>query len=159
MAPLGAIGLAFVGLVSPSLKHIAALSLSTPALVLATIGTFLWLAVAAGFCEEFLFRAVLQSRLAAVLRSEAAAAFVGALLFSLAHVPGLFMRSGADVSGHSGDLVQVIAYAVAILSPIGLGLGFVWARRRSLLLVVALHTLVDLLPGIPEFAHTWMGAS
>ena len=49
----------------------------------------------------------------------------------------------------------VIAYAIAVLSPIGLGLGFVWARTRSLLLVVLLHTCVDLLPGVSDFAHTW----
>jgi membrane protease YdiL (CAAX protease family) len=50
----------------------------------------------------------------------------------------------------------VIAYAIAVLSPIGLGLGFVWARTRSLLLVVLLHALVDLLPGVSGFAHTWV---
>ena len=79
-----------------------------------------------------------------------------ALLFALAHVPGLYMRSGADVSGHSANLLAVIAYAIAVLSPIGLGLGFVWARTRSLLLVVLLHALIDLLPGVSEFARTWV---
>ena len=53
----------------------------------------------------------------------------------------------------------MIAYAVAVLSPIGLGLGVVWVRTRSLLLVVLLHTLVDLLPGISDFAHTWISAA
>ena len=153
---LGAISLAFIGLVSPSLKQIAALKLSPPMLVAATGGTFAWLAVEAGLCEEFLFRAVLQTRLAAVMKTEIGAAAIAALLFALVHVPGLYMCAGADVAGHSQSLLAVIAYAVAVLSPIGLGLGVVWVRTRSLLLVVVLHTLVDLLPGIPDFAHTWM---
>jgi len=156
---LGAIALGFTCLVSPSLKHIAALKIPPPLLAAAALGTFAWLAVEAALCEEFLFRAVLQSRLAAVMQSEIGAACVAALLFGLAHVPGLYMRSAADVSGHSANLLQVIAYAVAILSPIGLGLGVVWLRTRSLLLIVLLHTLVDLLPGIPDFAHTWLGAA
>ncbi len=153
---LGAISLAFIGLVSPSLKQIAALKLSPPMLAAATAGTFAWLAVEAGLCEEFLFRAVLQTRLAAVMKTEIGAAAIAALLFALVHVPGLYMRAGADVAGHSQNLLAVIAYAVAVLSPIGLGLGVVWARTRSLLLLVVLHTLVDLLPGVPDFAHTWM---
>jgi uncharacterized protein len=151
---LGAISLAFIAVVSPSLKQIAALKLSPPVLAATILATFGWLAVEAGLCEEFLFRAVLQTRLAAVMKTELGAAAIAALLFALVHVPGLYMRSGADVAGHSQNLVAVIAYAVAVLSPIGLGLGVVWARTRSLLLVVLLHTLVDLLPGVPDFAHT-----
>ncbi|HWA62815.1 MAG TPA: CPBP family intramembrane glutamic endopeptidase [Caulobacteraceae bacterium] len=153
---LGAASLGFMTVVSPSLKHIAALNLTPASLGLATAGAFAWLAVEAGLCEEFLFRAVLQTRLAAAIRSEAGAVFLAALVFALAHVPGLYMRAGADVSGHSQSLVQVIAYAIAVLSPIGLSLGFVWVRTRSLLLVVLLHALVDLLPNIPDFAKTWM---
>jgi membrane protease YdiL (CAAX protease family) len=153
---VGAISVAFIGLVSPSLKQIGALKLSPPMLAATILATFAWLAVEAGLCEEFLFRAVLQTRLAAVMRSETGAACIAALLFGLAHVPGLYMRSGADVSGHSANLLAVIAYAIAVLSPIGLGLGFVWARTRSLLLVVLLHALIDLLPGVSEFAHTWV---
>jgi len=153
---VGGLSLAFMCVVSPSLKHIEALKLSPPVLAATILGTFAWLAVEAGVCEEFLFRAVLQTRLAAVMGSQAGAVFVAALLFSLIHVPGLYMRVGADVAGHSANLLAVVAYAIAVLSPIGLGLGFVWARTRSLLLVVLLHALVDVLPGVPDFAHTWI---
>jgi len=121
------------------------------------VGSFAWLAIEAGLCEEFLFRAVLQTRLAAVFRSETAAVAVAALVFALVHVPGLWMRDGASVAGHSASLIQVIAYAVAVLSPAGLFLGFVWARTRSLLLVVLLHACVDALPNAAEFARTWLG--
>ena len=152
---IGGLSLAFMAVISPSLKHIAELHLSPASLALAGGVTALWLAAEAGLCEEFLFRAVLQSRLAAAMKSEAGAVFIAALLFALAHVPGLYMRADASVSGHSQSLIEVIAYAIAVLSPIGVSLGFVCARTRSLLLIVLLHTLIDLLPGIPDFARTW----
>lgn len=153
---IGGVSLAFMTVISPSLKDIANLHFSPLALAEAGTGTALWLAAEAGLCEEFLFRAVLQSRLAAAMKSEAGAVFVAGLLFALAHVPGLYMRADASVSGHSQSLIQVVAYAIAVLSPIGLSLGFVWARTRSFLLIVVLHTLIDLLPAIPDFARTWM---
>lgn len=153
---LAAISLGFMCVVSPSLKEIGALKLSPAVLAATGVGAFAWLAVEAGLCEEFLFRAVLQTRLAAVMKSEAGAAAIAAVLFGLAHVPGLYMRAGAGVPGHSHNLIEVIAYSIAVLSPIGLGLGFVWARTRSLLIVVLLHAAIDVLPGVPDFAHTWI---
>ena len=82
--------------------------------------------------EEFLFRAVLQTRLAAVLKSEAGAVVTGALLFSLAHMPGLYLRGHPGVDGYSTDPVQVIAFTVAVLSPIALLFGTLWARTLQL---------------------------
>ena len=152
---LGGGSLALLCLVSPALRQIAAAQLSPVGLTLAIAGSFVWLALEAGLCEEFLFRAVLQTRLAAVMNTEAGAACVAALIFALAHVPGLWMRSGDTVAGHSKDLVHVIAYAVATLSPAGLYLGFVWSRTRSLLLVVLLHALIDVLPNTADFARLW----
>ena len=152
---LGGGSLALLCLVSPALRQIAAAQLSPVGLTLAIAGSFVWLALEAGLCEEFLFRAVLQTRLAAVMNTEAGAACIAALIFALAHVPGLWMRSGDTVAGHSKDLVHVIAYAVATLSPAGLYLGFVWARTRSLLLVVLLHALIDVLPNTADFARLW----
>src|SRR6202011_768056 len=67
---LGAIILALMCVVSPALSEIAALHVPAAALVWAAPAAFVWLALEAGLCEEFLFRAVLQTRLAAVLKSE-----------------------------------------------------------------------------------------
>ena len=36
-------------------------------------------------------------------------------------------------------------------------LGVVWARTRSLLLVVLLHATIDILPFLPEFLTHWAG--
>jgi membrane protease YdiL (CAAX protease family) len=157
LAVLGAAILAVLSVISPSLKQIADLHYSPPMLAAAITGAFVWLALEAGLCEEFLFRAVLQTRLAAALKSELAAVFVGALVFALAHAPGLWLRSDASVFGHSQNPLEVLAYVVAVLSPAGVFLGVMWMRTRSLLLVVLLHALIDVLPNTAQFAHTWLG--
>lgn len=152
---LGLILFALLAVVSPSLKQISALHMAPPQLALVGVASFAWLAVEAGLCEEFLFRAVLQSRLAAVLKTELGAVVIGALLFALAHAPGLYLRGGPQVDGWSADPLQVVAFTVATLSPLALLFGALWARTRSLLLVVLLHAAVDTLPNMAEFARTW----
>jgi membrane protease YdiL (CAAX protease family) len=152
---LGSIILALMCVVSPALSEIAALHASAATLAWAAPAAFVWLALEAGLCEEFLFRAVLQTRLAAVLKSEAGAVVTGALLFALAHMPGLYLRGHPGVDGYSTDPVQVIAFTVAVLSPVALLFGTLWARTRSLLLIVLLHAAVDLPPKLAEFIRTW----
>ncbi len=154
---LGLIILALLSVVSPSLNQIAALHASAGTLAWAAPAAFAWLALEAGLCEEFLFRAVLQTRLAAVLRSEVGAVVAGALLFALAHAPGLYLRGTPDTDGYSTDILQVIAFTVATLSPIALLFGTLWARTRSLLLIVLLHAAVDILPNLADFVRTWTG--
>jgi uncharacterized protein len=153
---LGAVILALLSVVSPALSEIGALHASAATLAWAAPATFLWLALEAGLCEEFLFRAVLQTRLAAVLKTEAGAVVTGAVLFALAHVPGLYLRGRPGVDGYSSDPLQVVAFTIAELSPIALLFGTMWARTRSLLLIVLLHASVDVLPDIPEFVRTWV---
>jgi membrane protease YdiL (CAAX protease family) len=152
---LGAMILALLSVVSPAIKDIAELHASAVTLAWAAPASFVWIALEAGLCEEFLFRAVLQTRLAAVLKSEAGAVVTGALLFALAHVPGLYLRGHPGVDGYSTDPVQVIAFTVAVLSPVALLFGTLWARTRCLLLIVLLHAAVDVLPNLAEFIHTW----
>jgi membrane protease YdiL (CAAX protease family) len=152
---LGAIILALMCVISPALNEIAALHPPIVTLAWAAPVAFVWLALEAGLCEEFLFRAVLQTRLAAVLKSEAGAVVIGSLLFALAHVPGLYLRGHPGVDGYSTDPIQVIAYAIAVLSPLALLFGTLWARTRSLLLIVLLHAAVDVLPNLAEFIRTW----
>ena len=152
---LGAIILALMCVVSPALDEIKALHASVATLAWAAPATFIWLALEAGLCEEFLFRAVLQTRLAAVLKTQAGAVVTGAVLFALAHVPGLYFRGPPGVDGYSTDPIQVIAFTIAVLSPVALLFGTLWARTRSLLLIVLLHAAVDLLPNMNEFVRTW----
>jgi membrane protease YdiL (CAAX protease family) len=152
---LGAIILALLCFVSPALSEIEALHASVATLAWAAPAAFIWLAIEAGLCEEFLFRAVLQTRLAAVLKTEAGAVVTGAVLFALAHVPGLFLRGHPGVDGYSTDPIQVIAFAIAVLSPVALLFGTLWARTGSLLLIVLLHAAVDVLPNLADFVRTW----
>jgi uncharacterized protein len=153
---LGAVILGLLCVVSPALSEIEALHASAATLAWAGPATFLWLAIEAGLCEEFLFRAVLQTRLAAVLRTESGAVVTGAVLFALAHVPGLYLRGHPGVDGYSSDPIQVIAFTIGVLSPVALLFGTLWARTRSLLLIVLLHAAVDVLPNMPEFVNKWV---
>ena len=152
---LGVIILGLLSVVSPALKQIAGLHASVATLAWAGPAFFVWIALEAGLCEEFLFRAVLQTRLAAALKSEVGAVLVGAVLFALAHVPGLFLRGTPDTDGYSTDLLQVVAFTIATLSPVALLFGTLWARTRSLLLIVLLHAAVDVLPNLAAFVRTW----
>jgi len=86
---------------------------------------FLWMSVEAGLVEEVFFRVILQSRLAAVTRSQAAGIFLSALVFGLAHAPGLWLRSVAagvdrlqrDDHGTGGDRLRHSLDAHAQLAP------------------------------------------
>lgn len=140
---------------SPSLKGISALPPTPELMAWAVPGAFLWLLLSVGLCEEFLFRAVLQSRLAAFLKSETGAVALGAILFGLAHAPGLFLRAGEGEFGVFDNPLHVAAYTVAVLSPTGIFFGLLWARTGSLGLIVLLHVCLDLLPNLPDFVQIW----
>lgn len=148
----------FLGLmcfISPSLQHIEALHVAPQVLAIMAPLSFVWIAIEAGLNEEFLFRAVLQTRLSAWFKSPIAAICVTALLFGLAHAPGLYLRGGLDDDGASHNLLDVVAYTIGVLSPMGLLFGLIYARTRSLLLVVLLHGMVDVLPNMPDFIRIW----
>lgn len=117
---------------------------------------FLWLFIEAGLVEEFFFRAILQSRIAAVLKSPIAGIVVSGLIFGLAHAPGLYLR-GAESEGINESLPFYFwaAYTICAMSVAGIFLGITWARTRNLYLVMAIHAMVDLLPNAADFFHTW----
>ena len=119
-----------------------------------------WISVEAGFTEEFLFRAVLQTRAAAWLRSETAGILFMSVLFALAHAPGLVLRGAHAAEGMTvtpGMLVAA-AYVIVIASPAGLLFGVLWARTRNLLLLTLLHGGFDLIPNLAPFIRTWGGS-
>jgi membrane protease YdiL (CAAX protease family) len=130
-----------------------------PAATLIVSGVLLYatLIVEVGLVEEFFFRAVLQTRLAAWLDSESAAIVLMALIFGLAHAPGLYLRgAGATTAlGTSPDLLTVLAYSIAVLSLAGLAFGVIWAKTRNIYAVILIHAWVDTLPGLPAFIETF----
>ena len=77
--------------------------------------TFLWLFIEAGLVEEFFFRAVLQSRLAALVKSQWGAILIGGLIFGIAHAPGLYLR-GAESEGISEQLPFLFWLSYCILN-------------------------------------------
>jgi CAAX protease family protein len=109
---------------------------------------FVWLAVEVGVVEEFFFRVLLQSRLAAALRSELGAIVLMSLIFGLAHAPGLYLRTGVTQEGLAAhpSLLMAIGYSIVITSVAGFFLGVLWARTRNFLLLVLVHAAADLLP-------------
>lgn len=96
---------------------------------------------------------MLQTRLAAALRSECAAIFAQVLLFGLAHAPGLCLPGACPMQGLAGPPTPgwAVAYSIAVISPAGFVFGVLWSRTRSFSLIVLLHALIDLLPNLAPF--------
>lgn len=119
---------------------------------------FVAMTLEAGLTEEFLFRTLLQTRLAAWWRSEAAAILAMSLVFGLAHAPGYVLRGAHLMEGMAGppDALTATAYSIAVVSPVGLVFGVLWARTRSLALVVLVHGFTDLVPNLAPFVKTWL---
>jgi membrane protease YdiL (CAAX protease family) len=118
---------------------------------------YVWLLVEVGLVEEFFFRVLLQSRLSALLRSEVAGIVLMALLFGLAHAPGLHFRSAVTLEGlgpHPSWLVA-IGYSIAVTSVAGIFLGILWARTRNILVLMLVHAAGDLLPNLVQFVKAW----
>ena len=152
---LSALMFALLAVVSPSLSQIGALNLGPATTLFWILMSWLWLSFEAGLCEEFFFRACLQSRLAAWLRSPVVGITLTSVLFGLSHWPGLFLRGGPGVDGWSTNPIQVAAFTVATLSPLSVALGLLWARSRSLLLIVLVHGAIDALPHTAEAFGIW----
>ncbi|GEM_PF-5583970 len=80
---------------------------------------------AVGLVEEFFFRTILQTRLSAYFKSEVAGVVLMAIIFGLAHAPGLIFRGAGEVErlGTSPSVLDSIAYTLVIMSTAGL---FFW---------------------------------
>ena len=109
---------------------------------------FVWLILEVGVVEEFFFRALLQSRLSAALRSELGGIVLMAVIFGLVHAPGLYLRTKVTQEGLPAhpSILMAIGYSVVITSVAGFFLGVLWARTRNFLVVILVHAATDLLP-------------
>lgn len=118
---------------------------------------FIWLIFEVGLVEEFFFRAVVQSRLTAITKSEIGGIILSGLFFGLAHAPGYYLRSGGtlDSLGLHPTLFMSIGYSILTLSIAGFFLAIVWSKTRNLWLVMAIHAFGDLLPNLYDFIKTW----
>jgi uncharacterized protein len=107
--------------------------------------------------EEFFFRALVQSRLAAALKSEISGVVLMSLIFGLAHAPGFIFRHAGEVEGlgSNPNVLDAIAYSIVVLAISGVTFGVTWARTKNLFAVMLIHAAGDLLPNFAVFAQTW----
>lgn len=94
----------------------------------------------AGFFEEFFFRALLQTRLACLVRSEADGMLISSVLFGLYHLPSRIIQT----DGNWGHAFALTLSAQMVISPI---YGLLWARSRNLALPVFVHSFMDGMSG------------
>jgi membrane protease YdiL (CAAX protease family) len=102
-----------------------------------------WLVHAAA--EELVYRVMLLTYLASVLRSPTAALVLSSIVFGAIHLPGAIDDQTLDGWWRSAD-VTVWPLAASI---IGFFLGAIWLRTRSFVLVTAAHALSNLFA--PEY--------
>lgn len=117
----------------------------------------LWNMVEVGLVEEFFFRALMQTRLAAVFKSQAIGAVTMAILFGLFHAPGLVLRGASAFEGMSeapGPL-YAMAYSVAVMGVAGIPFAILWARSRNLWLGMIVHAANDTVAYLPDFIDMW----
>ena len=119
---------------------------------------FIWLFVEAGLVEEFFFRALVQSHLAAAFKSEVSGTVLMSLIFGLAHAPGFIFRHAGEVEGLGSNpsALDAVAYSIVVLAISGVTFGVIWARTRNLFAVILIHAAGDLLPNFAGFAQTWL---
>ena len=118
---------------------------------------FIWLLLEVGLVEEFFFRALVQSQLAAAFESEVSGIVLMSLIFGLAHAPGFIFRHAGEVEGlgpHPGAF-DAIAYSIVVLAVSGVAFGVVWARTKNLFALIIIHAVGDLLPNFGSFIRTW----
>ena len=118
---------------------------------------FIWLFIEAGLVEEFFFRALVQSRLAAAFKSQVSGVVLMSLIFGLAHAPGFIFRHAGEVEGLGGNpsALDAVAYSIVVLAVSGVTFGVIWARTKNLFAVMVIHAAGDLLPNFGSFVQTW----
>jgi len=117
----------------------------------------MWLLLEVGLVEEFFFRALIQSQLAAAFKSEISGIVVMSLTFGLAHAPGFIFRHAGELEGlgpHPSAL-DAVAYSIVVLAVSGIVFGVIWARTKNLFALVLVHAAGDLLPNFGSFIRTW----
>ena len=118
---------------------------------------FTWLFVEVGLVEEFFFRGLIQSRLAAAFKSEVSGIVLMSLIFGLAHAPGFIFRHAGELEGlgPNPSALDAVAYSIVVLAVSGITFGVIWARTKNLFAVMLVHAAGDLLPNFGSFIRTW----
>jgi membrane protease YdiL (CAAX protease family) len=118
---------------------------------------FIWLLLEVGLVEEFFFRALVQSQLAAAFKSDLSGIVLMSLIFGLAHAPGFIFRHAGELEGLGPHptAFSAVAYSIVVLAVSGIAFGVIWARTKNLFAVMLVHAAGDLLPNFGSFVQTW----
>ena len=118
---------------------------------------FIWLLLEVGLVEEFFFRALVQSQLAAAFKSEVSGVVLMSLIFGLAHAPGFIFRHAGELEGLGSQpsALDSVAYSIVVLAVSGITFGVIWARTKNLFALMLVHAAGDLLPNFGSFMRTW----
>jgi uncharacterized protein len=156
MVAMSVLLLGFQAVLGSGLRDIESAHLPAAKLAIGVPVVFVWLALEAGVVEEFFFRVLLQARLSAALRSELGGIVLMALLFGLAHAPGLYLRTSLTHEGLAAhpSFLMAAGYSVVVTSVAGFFLGVLWARTRNFAALVLIHAAGDLLPNLLPMMHS-----
>jgi membrane protease YdiL (CAAX protease family) len=118
---------------------------------------FIWLLLEVGLVEEFFFRALVQSQLAAAFKSEISGVILMSFIFGLAHAPGFIFRHAGELEGlgPNPSALDSVAYSIVVLAVSGITFGVIWARTKNLFALMLVHAAGDLLPNFGSFIRTW----
>ncbi len=113
--------------------------------------------IEAGLVEEFFFRGLIQSQLAAAFKSEVSGIVLMSLIFGLAHAPGFIFRHAGELEGlgPNPSALDAVAYSIVVLTVSGITFGVIWARTKNLFALMLVHAAGDLLPNFGSFIRTW----
>lgn len=119
--------------------------------------SYIWLLLTVGIVEEFFFRAFLQSRISVLLKSEIGGVILSAMIFGLAHAPGIYLRGGGVIAnlGSNPSLLISLSYSFLVLSVAGFFLSVIWLKTKNYWLIVTIHASVDVLPNLTSFIELW----
>jgi membrane protease YdiL (CAAX protease family) len=119
---------------------------------------FMWLLLEVGLVEEFFFRALVQSQLAAAFKSEISGVVLMSLIFGLAHAPGFIFRHAGELEGLGSNptALDAVAYSIVVLAVSGITFGVIWVRTKNLFALMLVHGAGDLLPNFGSFVRTWL---
>jgi uncharacterized protein len=90
----------------------------------------------AGLPEEFLFRAILQTRLEAIIHRPIWALWIASFIFGLTHIP-------IDLHGSFVHWQEALLTAFTFQMSAGVAFGYAYMRTRNLLPVTLIHTFLD----------------
>lgn len=117
----------------------------------ARIGLATGLALIGSTSEELIFRVMLLSYLATALRSSFSALVVSSFVFGVIHIP-----FELDWSNLPPMWDPTLTVRPLFRTAIGVFLGVIWIRTRSLLISGGVHTAINLTPVLAKYSTVWV---